>query len=69
MVGPESPNGSTPQPAAKKYGITKPISIAGPTEADLQRNMDMEKVNFILFFQFLDWFNWLMFKNYIVRSS
>jgi poly(A) polymerase len=43
MVGPESPNGSTPQPAAKKYGITKPISIAGPTEADLQRNMDMEK--------------------------
>jgi hypothetical protein len=46
MVGPESPNGSTPQPAAKKYGITKPISIAGPTEADLQRNMDMEKVNF-----------------------
>ncbi len=46
MVGPESPNGSTPQPAAKKYGITKPISIAGPTEADFQRNMDMEKVNF-----------------------
>jgi poly(A) polymerase len=43
MVDSESPNGSSPQTAAK-YGITKPISLAGPTEADLQRNMELEKV-------------------------
>ncbi|KAG2699601.1 hypothetical protein I3760_07G199000 [Carya illinoinensis] len=42
MVGSESPNGSSPQPA-RKYGITKPISLAGPTEADLHRNMELEK--------------------------
>jgi poly(A) polymerase len=43
MVDSESPNGSSP-PTAKKYGITKPISLAGPTDADLQRNMELEKV-------------------------
>ncbi|XP_024930545.3 nuclear poly(A) polymerase 4 isoform X2 [Ziziphus jujuba] len=44
MVVSGSPNGSQPtsQPA-KKYGITKPISVAGPTEADLQRNIELEK--------------------------
>ncbi|XP_062164558.1 nuclear poly(A) polymerase 4-like isoform X2 [Alnus glutinosa] len=42
MVDSESPNGSSPQTAAK-YGITKPISLAGPNEADLQRNMELEK--------------------------
>lgn len=29
---------------ANKYGVTKPISIAGPTEADLQQNSDLEKL-------------------------
>jgi poly(A) polymerase len=43
MVDSESPNGSSLQMAAK-YGITKPISLAGPTEADLQRSMELEKV-------------------------
>lgn len=34
-----------PQPvAAIKYGVTKPISLAGPTEADIQRNAELEKV-------------------------
>ncbi|EXB60284.1 Poly(A) polymerase [Morus notabilis] len=40
MVGSASLNGSSP---AKKYGITKPISFAGPTDADLQRNVELEK--------------------------
>jgi poly(A) polymerase len=43
MVDSNSPNGSSRQTAAK-YSITKPISLAGPTEADLQRNMELEKV-------------------------
>ncbi|PON71368.1 Poly(A) polymerase [Trema orientale] len=41
MAGSESPNGSSP--AAKMYGITNPISVAGPTDADLQRNVELEK--------------------------
>jgi poly(A) polymerase len=43
MVDSESPNGYSLQTAAK-YGITKPISLARPTEVDLQRNMELEKV-------------------------
>jgi hypothetical protein len=43
MVDSESPNGSSPQTAAK-YGITKSISLVEPTEVDLQRNMELEKV-------------------------
>ncbi|KAK6236790.1 hypothetical protein SCA6_012127 [Theobroma cacao] len=40
-----SPNGSSPQQSQslKKYGITKPISLAGPSEADVQRNTELEK--------------------------
>ncbi|XVF89144.1 hypothetical protein PTKIN_Ptkin19aG0106800 [Pterospermum kingtungense] len=40
-----SPNGSSPQQSQppKKYGITKPISLAGPGEADIQRNSELEK--------------------------
>ncbi|XP_058189793.1 nuclear poly(A) polymerase 4 isoform X2 [Rhododendron vialii] len=48
MAGPESLDGSSPPPAApvtaKKYGVTKPISVAGPTEVDFQRNTDLEKL-------------------------
>ncbi|XP_011010888.1 PREDICTED: nuclear poly(A) polymerase 4 isoform X2 [Populus euphratica] len=39
MVGSQSSNGT----AAKRYGITKPISVAGPTEPDLHRNAELEK--------------------------
>ncbi|KAK4269307.1 hypothetical protein QN277_022482 [Acacia crassicarpa] len=31
------------QLAAKQYGVTKPISRAGPTAADLQRTLELEK--------------------------
>lgn len=59
MVVSDSPNGgSTPplppppqQEQANKDRFTKPISIAGPTEADLNRNTELEKVgSFIVFF-------------------
>ncbi|KAI4316081.1 hypothetical protein L6164_024097 [Bauhinia variegata] len=45
MVGSENPNGASPPPPqqSKKYGITKPISLAGPTEADFHRNKELEK--------------------------
>ncbi|XVF48598.1 hypothetical protein PTKIN_Ptkin03bG0203000 [Pterospermum kingtungense] len=40
-----SSNGSLPKQShpSKKYGITKPISLAGPSEADIQRNTELEK--------------------------
>lgn len=50
MVGSESIINSPPpqrrQPAAavKSYGVTNPISVAGPTEADLIRNAQLEKL-------------------------
>ncbi|KAE7999179.1 hypothetical protein FH972_003639 [Carpinus fangiana] len=42
MVSSEGLSGS-PAPAAKQYGITKPISVSGPTEADRQRSRELEK--------------------------
>ncbi|KAK3030205.1 hypothetical protein RJ639_038715, partial [Escallonia herrerae] len=45
----DSPSGNPPPPpqpapaAVNKHGVTKPISLAGPTEADLQRNAELEK--------------------------
>ncbi|XP_058115450.1 nuclear poly(A) polymerase 4-like isoform X2 [Magnolia sinica] len=36
-------SGGSPAPAAKQYGVTKPISVAGPSEADLQRSLELEK--------------------------
>ena len=51
-MGSQSPNGA----AAKMYGITKPISIAGPTKPDLYRNAELEKVIgncLYIFFQLL----------------
>ncbi|XP_068642289.1 nuclear poly(A) polymerase 4-like [Aristolochia californica] len=42
MVSAEGLRGSSPS-AAKQYGVTKPISIAGPTEADYQRSLELEK--------------------------
>ncbi|KAJ7951595.1 nuclear poly(a) polymerase [Quillaja saponaria] len=32
-----------PQVATKQYGVTKPISMAGPTGADIQRSLELEK--------------------------
>ncbi|XP_044463201.1 nuclear poly(A) polymerase 4 isoform X4 [Mangifera indica] len=42
MVGSQSPAPPSSQ-EVKSYGITKPISVAEPTEADFQRNRDLEK--------------------------
>ncbi|MCD7447869.1 Nuclear poly(A) polymerase 4 [Datura stramonium] len=42
MVSSDSLSGSAASPP-KKYGVTKPLSLAGPTEADLQRNAALEK--------------------------
>jgi poly(A) polymerase len=33
--------GSNP---SKQYGITKPLSLLGPVEADLQRTAELERV-------------------------
>ncbi|XP_047324209.1 nuclear poly(A) polymerase 4-like isoform X2 [Impatiens glandulifera] len=46
MMGPESLEDSSspaPPPLTKKYGVTKPISVAGPNESDFQRNIELEK--------------------------
>ncbi|OIW14577.1 hypothetical protein TanjilG_32919 [Lupinus angustifolius] len=32
-----------PPPPAPEYGITKPLSLAGPTAADFNRNLELEK--------------------------
>ncbi|XP_068636507.1 nuclear poly(A) polymerase 4-like isoform X2 [Aristolochia californica] len=42
MVTAEGLHGS-PASAVKQYGVTKPISMAGPTEADFQRNVELKK--------------------------
>nr|GMD48861.1 nuclear poly(A) polymerase 4-like isoform X3 [Ipomoea batatas] len=34
---------SAPPPPPKQYGLTKPLSLSGPSEADLQRNAELEK--------------------------
>ncbi|XVE88805.1 hypothetical protein DITRI_Ditri19aG0098200 [Diplodiscus trichospermus] len=44
MVNSEGLSGSSPVTTPmKQYGITKPISMAGPTEADIRRSRDLEK--------------------------
>lgn len=76
MVSSEGLSGS-PAPAAKQYGVTKPISVAGPTEADRQRSRELEKVcidiivfqESSIFFFFFD-IEVLMLKFwFLVRSS
>jgi len=52
MAVSDTPSGaSTPpqQEQANKYGFTKPLSLAGPTDADLHRNNELEKVNSLRF--------------------
>lgn len=34
---------ATTATAAKQFGVTKPISVLGPTEVDVQRSMELEK--------------------------
>ncbi|CAA7060025.1 unnamed protein product [Microthlaspi erraticum] len=34
---------SDDEAATKSYGITKPLSVAGPSKADLKRNLELEK--------------------------
>ncbi|XP_023546653.1 nuclear poly(A) polymerase 4-like isoform X1 [Cucurbita pepo subsp. pepo] len=44
MVGSDSSTAFHPAPQpASIYGVTKPISLAGPTDADIQRNIELEK--------------------------
>ncbi|KAL6955755.1 Nuclear poly(A) polymerase 4 [Sarracenia purpurea var. burkii] len=50
MLGPQGLDGSLTPPlaqpvTAKKYRVTKSISLVGPTEADFQRNAELEKCN------------------------
>ncbi|KAF7843406.1 nuclear poly(A) polymerase 4-like [Senna tora] len=40
------------QAAAKQYGVTKPISMAGPAVADVQRTLELEKVRFCILKRF-----------------
>ncbi|XP_008794102.2 nuclear poly(A) polymerase 4-like isoform X2 [Phoenix dactylifera] len=42
-MGSSDAMGRMPPPPLRQYGITKPISTAGPTEADLQRTKELEK--------------------------
>ncbi|XP_042496694.1 nuclear poly(A) polymerase 4-like isoform X3 [Macadamia integrifolia] len=46
MADSGAPTGSPPTQAVQQYGVTKPISVAGPTEADIQRSLEMEKFLF-----------------------
>ncbi|KAA8541735.1 hypothetical protein F0562_022887 [Nyssa sinensis] len=44
MVSSEGLSASPPpQQQQKQYGVTKPISFAGPTKADIQRRLELEK--------------------------
>ncbi|KAE9587065.1 putative polynucleotide adenylyltransferase [Lupinus albus] len=47
MAVSESLNGgasTSPPPPTPEYGITKPISLSGPTAADFNRNLELEKL-------------------------
>lgn len=35
--------GCPPTQVVRQLGVTKPISVAGPTEADIQRSIELEK--------------------------
>ncbi|XP_042456689.1 nuclear poly(A) polymerase 4-like isoform X2 [Zingiber officinale] len=43
-IGSSSEMGSAPPPTSTQYGITKPISTAGPTEVDLKRTAELERL-------------------------
>ncbi|KAF8388872.1 hypothetical protein HHK36_025553 [Tetracentron sinense] len=48
MVSSEDFSGSSLDQAVKHFGVTKPLSLAGPTEADIQRSLELEKFLFDL---------------------
>lgn len=56
-MGSDTPHGSSQQ--AIKHGITKPISLSGPSDADLHRNLQLERV---ILFSFI-FFYFLIFRN------
>ncbi|KAH0982507.1 hypothetical protein GBA52_009684 [Prunus armeniaca] len=43
LIAPPPPRPPPPQASARQYGVTRPISTAGPTEADIQMNIELEK--------------------------
>lgn len=43
MVSSEGLSDSPPSLTRKHYGVTKPISSAGPSEADIQRSLELDK--------------------------
>ncbi|KAK7282954.1 hypothetical protein RIF29_12100 [Crotalaria pallida] len=44
MVVSDTPHGTPPPPTpTPEFGITKPISLAGPADADFNRNLELEK--------------------------
>ncbi|KAL6335722.1 hypothetical protein AAG906_039485 [Vitis piasezkii] len=43
MVSSKGLGDSPPRQSVKQYGVTKPISVAGPTEVDIQRSLELEK--------------------------
>ena len=43
-ASPSPPAATATVAVAMKYGVTEPISMAGPTRADRQRSRDLEKV-------------------------
>lgn len=54
----------SPNSAAKQYGVTKPISMAGPTKTDRQRSKELDKVWIVcvcvfFFVAFRESFNYL----------
>lgn len=69
MVGSDtssvSPPEKTPAASPKQYGVTKPLSRAGPTEADIQRTKELEKVcvfrNYLILTLFLCFLNFVSY--------
>ena len=49
MVSSKGLGDSPPRQPVKQYGVTKPISLSGPTEADIQRSLELEKVCVLCF--------------------
>lgn len=50
MVTSDSSSDSPPlPPIPKQYGVTKPLSLSGPTDADIRRTKELEKVRLFCF--------------------
>lgn len=53
MVGTQRVDGGSVVNSPKSYGITKPLSLAGPSPADFKRNLELEKVIIIIIISLL----------------